>query len=191
MLTHYFSCSGGTSIDSRKSASRHITPNLCFSIRCDMWVTWCILVHPACETLTHYFSCSCGTGTDFRKSALGHVMLNLCFYIWWDPTGQVVHCSVSSGICGSCSAFRCIWGLKCRCTIFHAHVGPIQIPQKVHQDTLRQTCVFHLLGYASQVVHSGVSGAQNIDTGAVSIKSTLGQVTSNFCFCIWWDMRVT
>jgi hypothetical protein len=34
----------------------------------------------------------------------------------------------------------------------------------VHRDTLRQTCVFHLLGYAGHVVHSSVFGAQNIDT---------------------------
>jgi hypothetical protein len=28
-------------------------------------------------------------------------------------------------------------------------------------------------------------------TGAVSIKRASGQVTSNLCFCIRWDMRVT
>jgi hypothetical protein len=30
---HNFSCSGGTGMDSTKSASRHVTPNLCFCIR--------------------------------------------------------------------------------------------------------------------------------------------------------------
>jgi hypothetical protein len=30
-LMHYFSCSGGTSTDSRKCAPRHVAPNVCFS----------------------------------------------------------------------------------------------------------------------------------------------------------------
>jgi hypothetical protein len=29
-MTRYFSCSGGTGMDSTKSVSRHITQNLCF-----------------------------------------------------------------------------------------------------------------------------------------------------------------
>jgi hypothetical protein len=28
--THYFPCSGGTGLDSIKSVSGHVTPNLCF-----------------------------------------------------------------------------------------------------------------------------------------------------------------
>jgi hypothetical protein len=38
-LPHYFSCSGGTGTDSTKSASGHVTPNLCFCLRWDPWVT--------------------------------------------------------------------------------------------------------------------------------------------------------
>jgi hypothetical protein len=30
--THYFSCSGGTDLDSTKSVLGHVTPNLCFYI---------------------------------------------------------------------------------------------------------------------------------------------------------------
>jgi hypothetical protein len=35
---------------------------------------------------------------------------------------------VSVGICGSRSAFWCVRGMKCRCTIFHARLGPVLFP---------------------------------------------------------------
>jgi hypothetical protein len=90
-------------------------------------------VHPGRETSMHYFSCSGGTGTDSRKNAPGHVMLNLCF--------------ASGGICGSHSVLRCVWGMKRRCTIFLARVGPVRIPEKkLHRDTLCQTFVFASVG---------------------------------------------
>jgi hypothetical protein len=57
----------------------------------------------------------------------------------------------------------------------------------------------HPLGSAGHVVYSGVSGASNVDAlfscsgelDVVSIKITPGHVTSNPCFCIWWDLWVT
>jgi hypothetical protein len=64
----------------------------------------------------HYFSCSGGTGAVSIKSTLGQVTLNLCFAF--------------GGICGSRSALQCIRVVKRRCTILHAHVGPVRIPQK-------------------------------------------------------------
>jgi hypothetical protein len=43
----------------------------------------------------------------------------------------------SGGICGSNSAFRCVWATKHRRTIFHAWVGPVWIQQKADRNTLR------------------------------------------------------
>jgi hypothetical protein len=97
--------------DFHKKRVGQVTSNLCFCIRWDMWVTYCIQVHPRREISMHYFSCSCGTGTNFVKSALGHVTLNLCFAF--------------SRISGSRSALRCIQGANHRHTIFLARVGPV------------------------------------------------------------------
>jgi hypothetical protein len=73
-------------------------------------------------------SCSGGTGTNSTNSALGHVTPNLCF---------------SFGvICGSRNAFWSVWGVKCRCTIFHARVGLVRFPQNAHLGTFYRTCVF-------------------------------------------------
>jgi hypothetical protein len=69
----------------------------------------------------------------------------------------------SGGTYGSCSAFRCVWALKCRCTIFYGRVRPVRIQQKACQDTLRQTSVFHLVAHAGHVVHFVAFGLQNIN----------------------------
>jgi hypothetical protein len=97
----------------------------------------------------HYFSCSGGTSTNSIKITPGQVTPNLCFAF--------------GGICGSHIAFRCVRGAKRRCTIFHAQVGPIRIPQNVHRDKLRRTYVF-LVGYVGHVMHSDASVALNIAT---------------------------
>jgi hypothetical protein len=64
MSTNYFSCSGGPSAVFIKSAPGHNALNLCFSIRRDLWVTQCVLVHLGCETSAYYFSYIDGNGTD-------------------------------------------------------------------------------------------------------------------------------
>jgi hypothetical protein len=43
-------------------------------------------------------------------------------------------------------------------------VGPVQILEKVNQDTLRRTCVFHPSGYAGHVVHFEASRPRIVDT---------------------------
>jgi hypothetical protein len=72
---HYFSCFGGTGMDSIKTVKGHITSNLYFSIWWDLRFMLCILVQPGHETLTNNFSCSGGTSTDLTKSAPGHVTM--------------------------------------------------------------------------------------------------------------------
>jgi hypothetical protein len=71
-------------MNSTKNVAGHVTPNLGFCIRWDLWVTKCILVRPWNKTAMHYFSCSGGSGTDSTKSAMGLVTSNMCFCILWD-----------------------------------------------------------------------------------------------------------
>jgi hypothetical protein len=105
-----------------KTAPRHVTLNLCFYIRWDLWVMWCIMVHPGREMSMHYFSCLDAPGAVSIKSAPGHVTPNMRF--------------ASGGICGSHCAFQGIRGMKYRCTIFHAQVGLVRFPKKACRDML-------------------------------------------------------
>jgi hypothetical protein len=49
--------------------------------------------------------------------------------------------------------------MKHRPFIIHAPVSPVWIPEEVHQDTLRQSCVFDMVRSAAHIVRSGASGA--------------------------------
>jgi hypothetical protein len=48
-------------------------------------------------------------------------------------------------------------------TIFQARVGPMQITQKEHRDTLRQTCVLHPVGSTVHILYSSAPGARDVD----------------------------
>jgi hypothetical protein len=48
-ITHYFLCSGWTGAVSIKSASGHVTLNLCFCIKWDLLVMCCIPVQPTAK----------------------------------------------------------------------------------------------------------------------------------------------
>jgi hypothetical protein len=57
-----FSYLGETSTNVIKSMLGHVVPNLCFCIRWDLQVTFCIVVRPRRKMLMHHFSCSGGSG---------------------------------------------------------------------------------------------------------------------------------
>jgi hypothetical protein len=78
----------------------------------------------------------------------------------WDTFCQTC-VFASGGICGSRSAFWCVQGMKRRCAIFHAQVGPVWIWQKARQNTLGQNCIFASGGIC---VSRSASMARNIDT---------------------------
>jgi hypothetical protein len=81
---HYLSCFGEIDTDCTKKHVGQITLNLCFCIRCDLRVMFCIRVHLGCEMSKHNCSRSGGTGTKCTNNAQGHVTPNLCFCIRWD-----------------------------------------------------------------------------------------------------------
>jgi hypothetical protein len=88
--------------------------------------------------------------------------------------------------------------VKRRRTIFHTWVGP-NSHNKCVRSHYTELVFFHSVGFVGHVVHSGGSGAQNIDAlfsflgghGAVFTRSAMGHIVPNLCFCIQWDMWVT
>jgi hypothetical protein len=132
-LTHYFSCSGGTGTDSRKSALSLITPNLCFAsggIFGSRSAFRCVRCVKHRHTIFH-----------------GRVgLVQIPEKVYWDTLTQT--CVFASGrICESRSALPCVRDVRRRCTIFLARVGPVRNPQKTRGGTLHRTCVFCIRWY--------------------------------------------
>jgi hypothetical protein len=113
-------------------------------------------------------------------------MLNLCFCIQWDPAAHVVHSCVS----GARNVDALFFMLGSARRGFHKERTGIHYAELVF---------LHLVGYASHIVYSSVSGhkksmhyfSRSGGPGAIWIKSTPRHVTLNLCFCIWWELRVT
>jgi hypothetical protein len=74
--TPYFSCSGGPSVISIRSAQGHVPLNLCFCIQWDLKVKWCVPMRSGRETITHYFLCLGGTDAVSIESVLQLDTLN-------------------------------------------------------------------------------------------------------------------
>jgi hypothetical protein len=80
---------------------------------------------------------SAGHVVDYSASGVRNID-TLFFMLGWDWYGfhKKAHRDTlrrtcvfaSGGICGSQSAFQCVWGVKHRCTIFCARVGLVRIP---------------------------------------------------------------
>jgi hypothetical protein len=65
----------------------------------------------------------------------------------------------SGGICGSRSAFRCVWGAKCRCTILLCLGVTGRDSTKKRAGTHYAELMFlHPMGFTGHAVHSSVSG---------------------------------
>jgi hypothetical protein len=140
---HYFFCSGGDWYGFHKKHIGTRYGELLF-----FHPVGCVghIVHSSasvCETSTHYFLCLGGTSMDSTNCAPRHVTPNLCFCIWW--------------VCRSHSAFQCVRGTKCQCTIFHSQVGTVRIAQN-HVGTCYAELVFlNPVASMGHVVHSDVN----------------------------------
>jgi hypothetical protein len=116
----------------------------------------------------------------------------------WDKVHQTCIFG-SGGIYGSRSALRCVWGAKHQRTIFLAQVDRYGFHKKHMRAAYTELVFLHPVAYVGHVLHFGASGAQNVDALYFMLewdqcsfhKSTSGQITSNLCFCIRWDLRVT
>jgi hypothetical protein len=94
MSMHYFSCLGGSGVDPTKSASGHVTSNLCFCIRVDLWVTWWVPVRSVCEILKHYFASSMDL-VRIRQNMCHDTSRRTCILKQGGSAGHVVHFGAS------------------------------------------------------------------------------------------------
>jgi hypothetical protein len=118
-----------------------------FCSRWDLRVILYIAVRPGCEMSTHYFSCLGETATDSTKRCQDTLRRTCVF--------------ASSDLCGSCSAFRCLWGMKHHALFFMLGWDWCGFHKKCIRRSYFKLVFSHLVGYAGRVVPSGV---RNINT---------------------------
>jgi hypothetical protein len=69
----------------------------------------------------------------------------------------------SGEICGSRTAFCCVRATKRRCCIFYARVVRCGFNKKRTVTCYVELVFLHPMRYAGNIVHSGASGAHNVD----------------------------
>jgi hypothetical protein len=145
---YHFSCSGGTGINSTKK-------------RIGACYTEHVFLHPVGSV-----------GSAFRCIRARNIDI-LFFMLEWDryrfqkkrtKTCYARTCVFASGgIYGSCSAFHCVLGMKQGHNIFHARVDL----GGFHKKRIGTCCVklvfLHPVGSMGHIVHSGASGALNVN----------------------------
>jgi hypothetical protein len=69
-----------------------------------------------------------------------------------------------SMICRSCSAFCCIWGIKCRRTIFMLRWAQCRAHKKCVRTRYAKLVFLHMVRPAGHLVCSGTLGMRNVNT---------------------------
>jgi hypothetical protein len=103
------------------------------------------------------------------------------------------------GICGSHSAFWCVWGAKVRRTIFMLTWVWYRFDKNCIGTHYTEPVFLHLVGSAGHEcipVHpwrktSMHYFSSSCGPGAVPRTSEPGHVTPNLCFCFRWNLWVT
>jgi hypothetical protein len=144
-----FSCSGGPGTVSIESVSGHVTPNLCFCISWDLWVTKCIPVGLGHKMSTHYISCWSGPGAVSKKARPIHYAELVLLH----PVGSAGHVGHS----GASRARNMI------ALFFMLGWDQYGFDKKCARTRYADLAFLHLVGSAAHIVHSGASGVQNVD----------------------------
>jgi hypothetical protein len=171
-------------MNSRKSASRHSTPNMCFAsggICGSRGPFWSI----QCAKHRHTIFLLGWDRYRFQKKHDGTHYVELVFLRPVLSMGHVVRCDAS----GARNVDALFFLLRWERYRFH----------ETCRDNLCQTCVFASGGIGGHIMHCGASRTRYVNALFFVLgwdwcgfyKKASGQVTSNLCFCIQWDILVT
>jgi hypothetical protein len=144
-----FLCSGGTGKDSTTGVSGQVMPNLCFCIRWDLQVTWCIQVLTRHKMSTQYFSCLGGSGVASKKAHDTRYAELVVFILW--AAGHVVHSGVPRAQNINALFFMLGW-------------DQYRFHKKRAGTCYAELVFFHPVGFVGHVVHSTTSVLRNVDT---------------------------